>query len=600
MNIFNLYILLLINISFSFSLLNDKEDYIDLIDESILPKKNDRDYYYLSILHTNDIHGSFYPKKILLPSGIVYSVGGLEYLGKYYKILREEWGDQFMYFDSGDHFQGGIEGYISKGQIIMNFFNASDIKNSPLGNHEFDYGVDFLIDYMNTANFEWLIANVKNITQNSYESFPKQKKTKIYELKNGIKIGLIGILTEETKTSTTITLDDLYFEDYAKVINTEAEKMKNEGVDAVIVLAHVGMECSNEETKLEYLLRDHNYEICDSSDEAAVLLPKLNNENVDLFLGGHKHSVEHQWINDILFVSNDKNGKYADIVYLPFNRNTKKLNKSLIKTEGPLPICEKIFKRNKLCDVTVLTIEEEKALEGLYNYKFHGYEISKEGNISKIGQKYQEIYDEYDKDFLTYTLDHFESTKKNENNLGNLYCDFLRHISGADISVINAGNFRTPLYRGNITNATIQSFDPFGNSIVKFKITGAEIKKMFSQLQKGNKSFYPSSGLRMLVKQSPKKLLSIKYYDGFQEFEIEDDKIYTMASSVYCFPIDGSIGGDDFSEVYKWFKPKDAEIVKHKGYDNSRDLFINYLRNIDQLKESKYYDKDNLRLRIIG
>ena len=36
-------------------------------------------------------------------------------------------------------------------------------------------------------------------------------------------------------------------------------------------------------------------------------------------------------------------------------------------------------------------------------------------------------------------------------------------------SVVNGGAFRTPCYRGNITNATIHSFDPFGNAIVKFQ-----------------------------------------------------------------------------------------------------------------------------------
>ena len=601
MKLLILYILLLINITTS--LLNEEQDYKELIDPSTLPQKNDTNYYYLSILHTNDIHGSFYPKKILLPSGDTYTVGGLEYLGKYIKIMKEEWGDQFMYLDSGDHFQGGIEGYISKGQIIMDFFKSNNISNSPIGNHEFDYGVDFLNDYMNTANFEWLIANVKNTTQNSYECFPKQKETKIYELNNGIKIGIIGILTEETLTTTSILLEDLYFEDYAKIINTEAQKMKNEGVNCVIVLAHVGMECkvTIAETKLQYLLRDKNTEQeCSSTDEAAILLPKLNSENVDIFLGGHKHSVEHIWINDILFASNDRNGKYADIVYLPFDRKTKKLNKNLIKAEGPLPICEKIFNNINLCDEVVLTSENETALGELVNFKFHGKIIDKEENISKIGQKYQPIYDEYDKDFLTYTLDHFESSKLNENNLGNLYCDFLRHISGADISVINPGNFRTPLYRGNITNATVQSFDPFGNELVKFEIYGWEVKKMFSQIQKGSKGFYPSSGLRMIVKRQPKKLLSIKYFDGVNEYEIEDNKIYTMIGNIFCFPIDGiQSGGDDFNVVYKWFKPRNPEIVVNKGDDNSRDLFINYLRNINQLKENKYYDKDNLRMRII-
>ena len=40
----------------------------------------------------------------------------------------------------------------------------------------------------------------------------------------------------------------------------------------------------------------------------------------------------------------------------------------------------------------------------------------------------------------------------------------------------------------------------FSNNIVKFKAYGWEIKKMFAQLQKGSRGFYPASGLKMIVK----------------------------------------------------------------------------------------------------
>ena len=48
---------------------NQYEDIINLDPGSSLPKYDDENYFYIPIIHTNDIHGSFYPKKILLPSG---------------------------------------------------------------------------------------------------------------------------------------------------------------------------------------------------------------------------------------------------------------------------------------------------------------------------------------------------------------------------------------------------------------------------------------------------------------------------------------------------------------------------------------------------
>jgi 2',3'-cyclic-nucleotide 2'-phosphodiesterase (5'-nucleotidase family) len=581
-----------------------EEEIIDLDPQSEVPDPNDPEILYIPIIQTNDIHGSFYPKKILLPSGGIYYIGGLEYLGKYISIMSETWGDRLLYFDTGDQFQGGIEGYISQGQIMMDFFNELEVEKSIIGNHEFDYGVPFLKKYMNRSNFDWIIDNVRNTTSGQYITFPHQKKSTIIEI-GGIKLGLIGITTVETPTSTNVALPDLKFEEYKKIIEEESKKLKNEGANAIIVLGHVGLYCNNDldEVKLEYKIRnkDLKQEDCRNTDEAYILLNKLNKGVIDLFLGGHKHDVSHHWINDIPIVTNDKNGKYAQIIYLPFNRNTHELISDKILFEGPLPICDKLFKNKKLCDLSVVTEQDEKAFGELLNYRFHGKLIEKEENITKIGNKYLDIFNEYDKDFLTFTLEHIESSKAHENALGNLYTDYLRHMSGVDIAVVNPGAFRTPLYRGNITNATIHSFDPFGNDIVKFKAYGWEIKKMFQQLQKGSKGFYPVSGLKMTVRNIPtRKLLSIKLYDGFKETEIKNNQLYTLASNDFCFPLEpDEEGGDDFKKVYQWFRPREAKYVIVGRYNSTRDTLIEYLRYIDQLKSDKYYNINDQRMRII-
>ena len=591
-------------ICIKFSLLRElEEEIIDLNTEGELPSKDDENYFYIPILHTNDIHGTFYPKNILLPSGKSYSIGGLEYLGKYISIMSQYWKDRFLYFDSGDQFQGGVEGYFSKGKIIMDTFNKLNLKKAVIGNHEYDYGIDFMKNYMKLSNFDWVIDNIRNKTSNEKITFPNQKITSLIDIE-GYKIGIIGLSTIETLYTTAIDINELEYEDYYKIINEESEKLKEEGANAIIVIGHVGLKCKSGlfENKLEYKLRDinTNQTECKGEDEAYILLNKLKPGTIDLFLGGHKHEIVHHWFNGIPFMSNDRNGKYAQIVYLPFDKKTKKLVNNKIIMEGPLPICDKLFKNMKLCDLSVVDEEDEINFGELVNYKFHGVKIEKEKSISEIGEKYLDIYNKYNKDYLTKTYDHFESLKEYENNLGNFYCDFLRQISGSDIAVINPGNFRTPFYRGNITNATIYSFDPFGNNITKFYAFGWEIKKMFKILQSGSKGFYPSSGLKMKVKGFPNhKLLEIKLYNGVTEEEIDNNKYYSICSIEFCFPINGKVGGDDFRKIYEWFKPRNPEYV-HVGNDKvTRDILINFLRNIDELKSDKYFTKKDLRMRIV-
>ena len=609
----NLYFVFLLSIAIfiigliqSKQKLDSEEEMIELKDdETPLPTPDDKEILYIPILHTNDVHGSFYPKKILLPSGYTYSIGGLEYLGKYASILSEEWKDRLLYFDTGDQFQGGIEGYISQGKIMMDFFNELKVKKSVIGNHEFDYGFEFLKNYMSLSNFDWIIDNVKNTTTGQYITFPHQKKSEMIEVE-GIKLGLIGLTTVETPSSSNIVINDLLFDDYVKIIREESEQLKKAGANAIIVLGHIGLYCKydTDEVKLEYKLRNKLTPQmgCRESDEAYILLNRLEDGVIDLFLAGHRHDVTHHWVNNFPVMSSDRNGKYAQIVYLPFDRNTKKLLNEKIIMEGPLPVCEKLFKNTKLCDLSVVTEEDENLYGELLYYKFHNQKIEEEKKVSEIGNKYKDIFNEYDKDYLTVTYDHLESSKEKETDLGNFYADFLRHISGADISVVNGGAFRTPFYRGNITNATIHSFDPFGNDIVKFEILGWEVKKMFTQLQRGSKGFYPSSGLKMVVRNKPKRrLISIKLFDGYKEEEIIDDKTYTMVSSDYCFPLEeDEEGGDDFKKVYTWFRPRNGKYIKIGDYDTTRDILIDYLRKIDELKGDKYYNKENHRMRILG
>ena len=583
---------------------NQYEDIINLESGVSLPKYNDENYFYIPIIHTNDIHGSFYPKKILLPSGKSYSIGGLEYLGKFISIMSKEWKDRLLYFDAGDQFQGGIEGFISKGKIMMDFFNKMNMKYATIGNHEYDFGIDFMKSYMSSSKFDWVLDNVKNLTSNNYISFPNQKKSQIIDIE-GYKLGIIGLSTLETSYTTTTVISDLKYEEYERIIKSESMRLKEQGANAVLVLAHIGLYCKGDidDIKLEYKVRDINTKQseCRNSDEASLLLKELNTNIIDAFFAGHKHDVTHNWINGIPVISNDRNAKYAQIIYLPFDKKTKKLVNNKIVIEGPLPICEKIFKNKKICDLSVITEDQEKLYGDLVPFNFHGQKIEKETIILEIGQKYQNLFDIYDKDFLTKTYDHFESSKNFENNLGNLYSEFLRHITGADISVINPGAFRTPLYRGNISNATIYSFDPFGNRIVKFYAFGWEVKKMFKNLQKGSKGFYPSSGLKMTVKSFPtRKLLKIKLFDGVNEKEIENDKYYSIASTEFCFPFEGNAkGGDDFRKIYEWFRPRNPEYIQFNNYNLSRDLLINYLRNIKELKGSIFYDKNKERMRVV-
>ena len=69
-----------------------------------------------------------------------------------------------MYLDGGDQFQGGIESskLISGGEIMNDFFGMMKINGSAIGNHEFDFGPEFLLPYLQSRQTKNFAANLKS------------------------------------------------------------------------------------------------------------------------------------------------------------------------------------------------------------------------------------------------------------------------------------------------------------------------------------------------------------------------------------------------------------------------------------------------------
>ena len=56
---------------------------------------------------------------------------------------------------------------------------------------------------------------------------------------------------------------------------------------------------------------------------------------------------------------------------------------------------------------------------------------------------------------------------------------------------------------------------------------------------------------------------------------------------------------NNFRKVYEWFRPRNPSYISINNFNSTRDVLINYMRNIYELKGSKYYDENNLRMRVV-
>lgn len=72
------------------------------------------------------------------------------------------------------------------------------------------------------------------------------------ELANGLKVGLIGLTTVETPSTTGAFAEGLFpayqFLEYVEVVKTQSALLRANGANAVLILSHVGNDCTADAT----------------------------------------------------------------------------------------------------------------------------------------------------------------------------------------------------------------------------------------------------------------------------------------------------------------------------------------------------------------
>ena len=605
--------------------MSEKNGNLGLIQNYKKIESNDKQFTYIPIVGTDDIHGYFFPKvnNIKINNGtLTYKTGGLEYISKYINILREEFGsNRVLYFDVGDSYQGGIDSFLFDGEIIQDYFNLIGLNSTTLGNHELDYSRAWVESKIKKANYKTLINNIMDNTTQKKEGAlgENQEKSHLYEIKleNGdiIKIGVIGLsfnMKNDKKIPNSYgnknTWDNITFFPYIEKLEEESKNLREKGANAIILLSHFGLVCNQTlAMKLNMYNKSSIQGECFRDDEDSVLyklLDVLKPGIIDGIIGGDTHFEMHHWEKNIPMMSVPIHGRYLNIMYLPFkkleNGNYILINDE-IKIEGPLPACEKIFKNYQNCEL-ISGNEIKKAGELIY-YSWRGKKIEKDKIIQPLYDKYYEKY----KNFALQKIVTFEGfdkitiDKSGDCILCNTYTDAIANIKNVDFVIINRGIFPEELVPSTLTRATFFSQMPYLERICIVEITGNELKKIVSTVQSGKKGFYPSSNLKQTIKidkNGKKEVIKIEIYKNGELLPIEDEKIYKMASSKFVL---SETSGEDFA------KGDSYEIIHNKAINNKikcsektiDDEFSEYFKGKGTIDISKNVDPLKPRIVIV-
>ena len=552
-------------------------------------KPYDEEYTYIPIVTTNDIHGNFFPQEEEYTHNnktIKYKIGGLEYISKYISILKEEFGKEgILYLDSGDFFFPPYSPKYFDGNLIIDFFNLVGLNATTLGNHEFLWKRKWIEEKMKLFKYPLLINNIVDKNGENKEIFGKNhKSSEIFEikLKNGdiIKIGVIGLVLnlDVDKKFYDVGMkhswNNISFQNYDYNLEKETNELRKKGANAIIILSHVGLNCTNnEETlKLKMYNKDTSQTKCEENSPIIKLInsTKLNDKNMfDVVIAGDMHNHAHIWINDIPIISTNGKGKNLDIIYLPFKKvgNNYVLINEEIKIEGPLPSCEKIFINKLNCEK--IKDENDFIKSGqLVNYFWRGKKIERDNLTQSLYSKYFLQYEHLKKNFsfhFTGFNDTIEVNKLNEDNslIEKLFLDVIKNITKADLSIIHKSMFHKSVSPGGITYDNFIKIIPYSGQLCTVNITGNELKKIIKNVQIGKNSYHPTSGIKQYIKintEGKKEVVDVEIYDEKNNLnKIDINKIYTMATN------DIVLSEDSFDD----FRQKDVlDIIKNKLINN--------------------------------
>ncbi len=245
---------------------------------------------HLRIMETTDLHVHVFPYDYYGDRAV--DTVGLARTASIIGDIRAE-ATNSMLIDNGDFLQGNPMGdYIAyergmkEGDMhpIIQAMNAVGFDASTLGNHEFNYGLDFLMKSLAGADFPVVSANVvkemgsdptKDVTLVKPYVIQERTVTDGAGASHPIRVGLIGFVPPQIMNWDRRHLEgNVQTRDIVAAAKAYVPQMKEEGADIIVALCHSGIGSADHEEGME---------------NAAVPLAMV--EGIDAILTGHSHLV---------------------------------------------------------------------------------------------------------------------------------------------------------------------------------------------------------------------------------------------------------------------------------------------------------------------
>lgn len=427
-------------------------------------------YGTVTVMHTNDIHGSYkYSYNASKGTGTI----GFDGLAVLYSAQNNA--PDFL-LDAGDTFHGQSFATMSEGKSIaelMNTFYANGYDATTPGNHDWSYGADKLrtmTGYSTTGTpFAMLCANAKStsgvwsssITKTLNRTWEDSEDSSTFNYK--IKVGVVGTMDESLGSSLRADLiKGTSFSGAADAINAEAKRLReDEGCNVVVCIAH--------------------------TLNAKAFAAQLN--GVNALVAGHEHINLNENVTGadgkpVRVVEAGSAFAEVGLLSIPYEYDTKgtETTNDDIVTVSAGGSAETLYATKDVDDL-LADPNNQNILDEVRNNKIKPLDDAFEIESNKVlGTSTANYF--YGEDAtgthgweMVRTTD-FRPSKEGDTTkaqtIGHVICSSYLALTGADLAIENAGGIRGGIAAGDVTAGNVIAISPYGNTVETWTMTGAD------------------------------------------------------------------------------------------------------------------------------
>jgi len=360
----------------------------------------------LTVVYTNDEHGWMVGQE---PGPGAANLAGLWSEAGYADD------GALIILSGGDNWTGPAISTWFDGQSMVEVMNAMGYDAAAIGNHEFDFGLDGLQERLSEADFQYLSANIRYKGGSATPIDLGIQAYRVIDVED-LRIGLIGLtLTSTPNVTNPVNVADFDFIDYEMALREIVPKVDAEGVDLILVPAHI---CTSELIPLARAVADLG---------------------IALLGGGHCNERYAEEIGEIVVISGGDG--FSSYAYATFELDAT---------------------TKDLLHVDYGVVENQDGPENQA--------------VAEIVARWQVKTDRELNVVIGY-LD--ADVPKRSNVMAALITEsWLYAYPTADVALTNWGGMRDNIPAGEITMAAIVSMMPFNNVLVDLKMTGAQLQRV--------------------------------------------------------------------------------------------------------------------------